>query len=296
MIFENRQCFHMSEHIETAIYGALIGEVYTTPKPGLVDLHDTGAHKDMDAKTFEISTQAIGPFLVKMAGEGYWWNQNPENLFLKIRCMGIEAEKKMFEATQGVNTHKGMIFTMGILSAAAGYQYRKDHHFSVLEILDIAQKMTERILERDFRRMEHKIPETNGEKLYHLYREKGIRGEAQQGFPIIRHTAYPAMRKYQALGLEQNQVNINVLLEIIAKLSDTNVITRGSHRELKWIQEEAVCILEEGGILKEEDYEKIACMNERCIEKNVSPGGAADILAATLFLFQLEEKQNEQNN
>ena len=98
--------------IEFCIHNALLKEVGTTPKPGLVDLHDTGAHKDMDYDTFVKSTYAIKPYILRMAVEGFHWNHELKDLFPHIREIGKQAEKAMFQATDGVNTHKGIIFTM----------------------------------------------------------------------------------------------------------------------------------------------------------------------------------------
>ena len=104
--------------IECCIRSALLGEVYTTPKPGLVDCHDNGAHKDMDVKLFEISADAIAPYITKMFFTGYVWNRTPKELFIEIRKSGVRAERAMFQATGGVNTHKGMIFTQLVIGLA----------------------------------------------------------------------------------------------------------------------------------------------------------------------------------
>ena len=96
--------------IELCIKTSILGEVYTTPKPGLVDCHDTGAHRDMNVHTFERSAEAITPYLAKMFFDGYFWKNSLQNLFPRIRKTGIFAEKAMFRATDQVNTHKGLIF------------------------------------------------------------------------------------------------------------------------------------------------------------------------------------------
>ena len=119
---ENAQ-LSLLNYIETSIRNALLEEVYTTPKPGLVDQYDTGAHTDMDCRLFEKSAAAIAPYLKQMFYTGMEWQQTPSDLFCAIRKTGIYAEKSMFRATDGVNTHKGAIFTMGILSASAGKMY-----------------------------------------------------------------------------------------------------------------------------------------------------------------------------
>ena len=163
----------MRETIEKCVCKALLGEVYTTPKPGLVDLKDNGAHKDMDVHTFEKSTAAIAPYIAEMFCEGYANQQSLENLFARIRQIGIEAEKAMFEATKGINTHKGILFTMGIISGAAGYYYRKQHHFCVEEVLTLGGAMCQKALQNDFEKIINKIqasrslidiPLTHGEK------------------------------------------------------------------------------------------------------------------------------------
>lgn len=99
---------------------ALMAEVGATPKPGLVDRHDSGAHTDMDYDTFAASTTAIVPYLARMFEAGYTWESKDFNaLFESIRPIGIEAEKAMFAATDGVNTHKGMIFSMGTIAGGS---------------------------------------------------------------------------------------------------------------------------------------------------------------------------------
>lgn len=282
-----RRCITAIE-LECCIYSALMGEVYTTPKPGLVDRADTGAHSDMDVQTFERSSEAITPYLSRMFYCGTGWLGSPEGLFGEIRKIGIQAEKAMFEATDGVNTHKGLIFTMGILCAAAGNCYQKKHCFDTDRILELAAEMTEKPLEEEFKKMETHAPQTHGELLYRKYGEKGIRGEAQKGFPILKNVALPTLRSTRILGLDANRSNITVLLAVMSKLNDTNVWSRGSREEMEWLKKQAEKILAQGGALLGSGIEKVEELNELCIQKNLSPGGAADILAAGLFLYYLE--------
>ena len=123
-----------SAEIEQCIKSTILGEVYTTPKPGLVDRHDNGAHHDMNVYTFERSADAITPiwqkmFLKDISGKGI-----SRTFFPRIRRTGVLAEKAMFRATGQVNTHKGLIFTMGILSACAGHCYARIRWFDTAEI------------------------------------------------------------------------------------------------------------------------------------------------------------------
>lgn len=278
----------MNHKVKRCIEKALLGEVMTTPKPGLVDLKDSGAHKDMDFHTFEKSTYAISPYLAGMFDEGYSWGGLPEQLFSIIREIGIQAETAMFRATKGVNTHKGIIFTMGILSASAGYLYQNQKHLKTDDILEIAKKMTRQTMKEEFEKMLQREPVTHGEILFHKYGEKGIRGQAEEGFPIIRDIAYPVLKQQREKQCSFSAANLNVLLSVMCKLVDTNVLTRSDQNGLLWVQQEAESIVKMGGAATQEGYQALIQMNQECILRNISPGGAADILAATLFLEQLE--------
>lgn len=131
---------------------ALMAEVGATPKPGLVDRHDSGAHTDMDYDTFAASTTAIVPYLARMFEAGYTWESKDFNaLFESIRPIGIEAEKAMFAATDGVNTHKGMIFSMGTIAAAAGLFYKRHEKFDAEKILMLAGYLCHDAMRRDCR-------------------------------------------------------------------------------------------------------------------------------------------------
>lgn len=280
-------------HIETSIQNALLEEVYTTPKPGLVDQYDTGAHTDMDYQLFEKSAAAITPYLKQMFFTGLEWNQSPSDLFRAIRKTGIYAEKAMFRATDGVNTHKGSIFTMGILSASAGKMYAEYGYFPISRILQFTSEMTKEVLEREFHRMEKKEPDTYGEKLYRKYGERGIRGQAQLGFPVLALTAYPNLSYSRRHGYDLNKSNINTLLCTITKLNDTNVLARSSYSDLKWLKHKALRSLKRGGAFTASGMKQLIEMNQECIWRNISPGGSADILAAAIFLWKLEQLNEE---
>ena len=267
---------------------ALLGEVYTTPKPGLVDLYDTGAHQDMDHHTFEKSTCAIVPYMGQMYEEGARWTKDPELLFAKIRSIGILAEQEMFGATGGVNTHKGILFTMGITAAAAGLFYQKNGYYEVAGILKMGQKMCRGVLERELLQIRDEQARTHGEQLYKEYAERGIRGEVIDGFPVIRTTTYPMLKHFMKKEEHPNLAALQTLFYAMACLGDTNVLSRGGMEGLTWIRENAAGILTLGGVFTEAGREEIQMMNRRCIEKNLSPGGAADMLALTIFLWELE--------
>lgn len=313
------------EHIGWRVRNALLGEVYATPKPGLVDRRDTGAHRDMNYETFLASTEAITPFMVRMFAEGMdatAAGHTPEEVFQAIRGIGLEAEQAMYAATDGVNTHKGMIFTMGIVLAAAGILYARadktSGQITVDAILDRTRQMTARSMAEDFRKMLEHPPKTHGERLFRTYGERGIRGQAMEGFPILRDTAVPWLRRFQNIctdaelqrdiaaqatlrrGLLQdtgsmhaehfeNAVHVSTLIAIMSVLNDTNVFIRSSYEDMCWLQAESSTILGMGAMFTEEGVRAIEALNTACIEKNISPGGAADILAVAILLLKLTE-------
>ena len=289
---ENAQ-LSLLNYIETSIRNALLEEVYTTPKPGLVDQYDTGAHTDMDCRLFEKSAAAIAPYLKQMFYTGMEWQQTPSDLFCAIRKTGICAEKSMFRATDGVNTHKGAIFTIGILSASAGKMYAEYGYFPISRILQYTSEMTNEVVEKEFCRMEKREPSTYGEKIYREYGERGVRGQAQLGFPVLALTAYPNLSYSRRHGYDLNKSNINTLLCTIVELNDTNVLARGSHNDLNWLKHKAVMSLKRGGAFTASGMEQLVQMNQECIWRNISPGGSADILAAAIFLWKLEQLNEE---
>lgn len=313
------------ERIGWRVRNALLGEVYATPKPGLVDRRDTGAHRDMNYETFLASTEAITPFMVRMFAEGMdatTTGHTPEEVFQAIRGIGLEAERAMYAATDGVNTHKGMIFTMGIVLAAAGILYARadktSGQITVDAILDRTRQMTARSMAEDFRKMLAQPPKTHGERLFRTYGERGIRGQAMEGFPILRDTAVPWLRRFQNIGTDaelqraisaratlrrgllqdtgsmhaehfENAVHVSTLIAIMSVLNDTNVFIRSSYEDMCWLQAESSTILGMGAMFTEEGVRAIEALNTACIEKNISPGGAADILAVAILLLKLTE-------
>ncbi len=287
-------------NIANLIRFSLLAEVSATPKPGLVDLHDNGAHTDMCYDTFARSTEAITPYLTRMFAAGLnagssGGRENPPHaadadsgLFSAIRPIGLEAERAMFRATGGVNTHKGIIFSMGLIAASAGRYYRLHGHFRPEDILRDAGAICRDSLEEDFRRIDPSRPATHGEILYVRYGYKGIRGEAQQGFPSIRDISLPAMRSQKKTCENDNQVYLNTLLSLMSRVDDTNVLIRTGPEWLAFTKAEAVRILRMGGASTPEGLHELEHLNEEFIKLRISPGGCADLLAITIFLWHLE--------
>jgi len=271
------------EYIAVNAWLALQQEVSTTPKPGLVDRYNKGAHTDMDLRHFFVSANALRPYFAQCAQEGYLTRDLlPKETFQKLRPLGMEAEKTMLEATGGVNTHKGAIFSLGLLCAAAGRLSVED--LVPEKLLGECAAMTQGLVEADLGSVTAESAVTVGEKLYAAYGITVIRGQAEQGFPAVRNTGLPVLRQGLKQGLSLNDAGCAALLHLLCNSDDTNLIKRGGMETAQQIRQEI------RDLLDAEPYpapEKIAELDREFIQKNLSPGGSADLLALTYFLHFL---------
>ena len=277
--------------LKQAASNALLGEVMATPKPGLVDRSNNGAHRDMNLFTFLRSASAILPYLQEMAETGLSWDASPQELFSALRPAGREAERAMFRATCGVNTHKGAIFSLGLAVAAAGARYRKTGRLNAGEILEFCGEMTGEALEKEFARIDPSNPATHGERLYLAYGVRGIRGEVQRGFPSVREHALPMLRELRKQCATPDQALVQTLLCLMANVDDTNVLHRSNLETMRRVQARARAALGIGGMFTDEGRAEILRMDRDFICRNVSPGGCADLLAVAVFAERLEMHQ-----
>lgn len=290
------------KYVEQMAFQSLMDEVSATPKPGLVDLRDSGAHTDMDYHTFSDSAKAVTPFFADMARAGIEFKKGGEKeeelLFLAIRPIGMEAEKAMFSATKGVNTHKGMIFSMGLTAAAAGLTFSRYFDDAKLstppkaeDILALCQKMCRRPLEADFAAISALEPKSHGERLYIEHGIRGIRGEAADGFPSIKNASLPILRQEleKNSSKDWNLICLQILLKLMSGVDDTNVLFRTGMKALEYVKESSDKILALGGSFTEAGFLALEQLNDDFIKRNISPGGCADLLAITLFLWRIEQ-------
>lgn len=258
---------------------SLLDEVSVTPKPGLVDRANTGSHRDMDLSTFVASTAALVPCFRECAQIGMdTWRDPPEETFRLLRRAGVEAEQAMFRATGGINTHKGAIFTLGILCGAAGRLLASRADWTADSLLDTAAAMTARAMEADFQNM---TDATAGGRLYREWGIRGIRGEAADGFPSIWDIGLPVFARCLREGMDRNEAGAVTLLHLIANVEDTNMISRGGMGLAREAREKAAALLPHPPI------PDIRELDRWFIERNLSPGGCADLLAAVCFLRRL---------
>ena len=274
---------HMAEYIAVRAYLALTQEVSATPKPGLVDRNNSGSHKDMTIRHFFASANALRPYFCRFAETGYLTRDlSPSETFQKIRPLGKEAEAAMLKATRGVNTHKGAIFSLGILCAAAGRL--SPEHWQAENLLAEAAAMTKGLVAVDLGNVTRETAVTHGEKLFTLHGITGIRGQAEAGFPAVAQVGLPALRQALEQGLSFNDALCTTLLYLFPVTEDTNFIHRSDLPTLKNTQAEMQTLLADDPFPA---MERIQKLDEEFIAHAYSPGGTADLLAVTCFLYLL---------
>lgn len=261
---------------------SLLDEVCTTPKPGLVDRRNSGSHADMDIHTFMASAAALSPYFQRCAQIGQETaGEAPEATFARLRAAGLQAEQDMYAATGGVNTHKGAIFTIGILCGAAGRLWKPEEGWKEELLLAEVAAMTRGPMEEDLRRAG---TDTAGQRLYSRQGIRGIRGEVAEGLPSVGKLGLPVYRRAIGDGLDRDMAGAVTLLHLIARVEDTNMLSRGGASGAAAGAGKAAALLKEG--VTREALEKL---DDWFIERNLSPGGCADLLAAVYFICNLTE-------
>lgn len=268
---------------------ALLYEVSTTPKPGLVDRLNAGSHHDMDFFTFLDSSAALSPWFRTLFCIGWDHAQaSPPILFQHLRFAGRQAEQAMMHATRGVNTHKGLIFSLGLLCGALGaVQSSLLHPVSLQEVLSLCKVLGKCSLE-DFSDG-HPSLHSNGMECYRMFQVTGVRGQAACGFPDAVKIGLPSLRRWIQAGLSINDASAVTLLDLIANVTDTNMIHRGGLASAQQCKVQAQRLLSE--LNCENIYSKLTWLDEQYRKENLSPGGCADLLAISLMLYFLEQEK-----
>lgn len=266
---------------------ALLYEVCTTPKPGLVDRANNGSHKDMDVFTFLDSTAALLPYFRQAVSIGQKTAERlPGETFSRLRRAGLEAERAMFAATKGINTHKGAIFSLGTVCAAAGRLWSPEAPWAPAEaILEECAAMSKEAVEEDFATLQVQTVQTKGQRLFLEHGLRGIRGELADGLPAVRTVGLPALEKALKAEASLEEAGAAVLVRLIAKVTDTNLVARGGMEGRKWAAKAAAELAETAP-----GQQALQALDQKFIQKNLSPGGCADLLAITYFIYFSKEK------
>lgn len=253
---------------------ALIEEARLSPKPGLVDARGSGAHDDMDLSMLEASAKSLQPAFLSMAQAG-WFRCPDVALRRQIGAIGREGEKTMMKTTGGINTHRGAIWALGLLVTAGAI------HGGVANADDLTRTaaslacMVDTACPPAF---------SKGHYVTGRYKVSGAREEAQSGFPHVIRLALPRLARSRQEGASEEEARIDALLAIMTSLSDTCVLSRGGPAALDAMHAGAKAVLTAGGMGTAEGKKAFGVLEYTMLSAGVSPGGAADLLAASLFL------------
>ena len=270
---------------------ALQAELDTTPKPGLVDRNDNGAHRDMDHALMQRSIQALHPYFVRLAKLGFNGKQPCHDEIVNI---GIEAEREMFKATGGVNTHKGALFSIGLAAVAlAGEAFSRitqAEGCGTMAYNDVNSKQIQS-LSNSIASLARLFPDTNGThgskaKANNIL--KGALDNAREGYTQLFKAWLPFYIDCIAEG--DNYALHKTLLRIMCDLDDTNIVYRTSMETMKEVKTEARQMLDTSRNIVNFEAALLA-MNTDYIHRNISPGGSADMLSLVVFLSCVVRKQ-----
>ena len=259
---------------------AMKTEVELTPKPGLVDQANSGAHRDMDIHTFYASIQAIKPFVPQWIQTAQTHaHEDAKQSFVRLREIGIACEKAMFEATSGVNTHKGMIFCLAVFCGAIGRLKASDQRFTCKRLQAQMQALCANLVEDD---LLHVKPNSAGARFFYETGSSGIRGIAQSGFAIIFEKSLPFFQACKEEEGEEVALKKTLLL-LMSRLDDSTLWSRGGVEGLNYAKTKAQELLHVKPNAENLDTH-LSELDVDMTSKNLSPGGSADLLAMT-WLF-----------
>jgi triphosphoribosyl-dephospho-CoA synthase len=266
--------------IGRAAIRALHSELMLYPKPGLVSPVDNGAHDDMDLRTFLCSIFSLRRYFTAISAAGAECAP-----FAVLQQLGIEAERRMLAATGGLNTHRGAIFCLGLLAAAAGWHRQRG---LTLHAEALARTVVN-LWGAGIRDAGRKAADSHGRRAIRLYGARGAREEALAGFPTLVHVALPTLRSsLGSLGCPK-RAQVQTLFAIMAELQDTNLLHRGGPDALRFVQQAARRFLGEGGVYSPAWRSRALALHGDCVALHLSPGGAADMLAAAWFIHELQQ-------
>lgn len=273
--------------IGSAAMQAVLYEAACFPSPGLVSPISDGAHKDMDYYLFLDSSAAlIKPFLLCAQCGGS--DKSAEEIFTHIRSVGILGEESMFKATKGINTHKGILFLMGLGCAAVAKALHEGMEFK--EVQQLIRLMTKGITEKELHGVKAKEENmlSNGEKLFLKHGVTGVRGEAEKGLPIVFDYALELYSKCEEMYI--NDRLLHTLMGIMQHCEDTTILHRHSSDILKEVQAKAKFIVALGGMKTDFGVDAVYSLDKEFKRRNISPGGSADLLALTVFFHNIKSK------
>lgn len=287
---------------------ALLYEVSATPKPGLVDRANNGAHSDMDFYTFIDSSISLGQYFFKIVQ--FIQNKyeavpkskiylDPIDFFSDLQELGIKAERQMFKETHNVNTHKGAVYALGLITCATSEwlcihkEMPKNRNQFIEAITDRVSTYIKPIVTQQLSGV--KEANTYGEVQYLKLGLTGARGEAASGYISAKKWGLPVLKEALSRGISLNDAMIQALLVLICHLDDSNVIGRHDYETLALSKAKAKSVVEAGGVYTKSGQNAIKRYDLWCIEHYISHGGCADLLAVSVYLKLLSDRFHDEN-
>ena len=262
---------------------SLYREVALAAKPGLVTPWGNGSHDDMDYATFMRSLHALRAYFPAIAACG---SERPD--FAPLQQLGIDAEAAMLLATGGVNTHRGAIFNLGLLSAAAGCLLAEGEEPSAMAICQLVRDQWGEAILSGLSSATEDAWLSHGLAVAQRYGAGGARREAAAGFPAAIEIGLPAYRAALIMTGDAELAATQTLFALIAELEDTNLLWRAGPVGLEHARCSASDFLAAGGVLATNWQQQAAAIDRDFSARRLSPGGSADLLGVTLFLAELD--------
>lgn len=262
------------EHITNITIKAIYGELELFPKFGLVSHKDSGCHKDMDYETFVKSAFAIKKYISLYIEEGLKDDFNP----LELQKIGLRAEKRMFKNTGNVNTHKGLIFLLGIFLPALSRTITKNESKEYMK--QMIKSTTKQIVGEYYLNIENKEVKSNSDLIYLETGIKGIRQEALQGLELIFNT--PTYHDY-----DDDITYHNYLIHFMSELDDTTIIHKTDLATLNEVKQTMKQVINTGGY--EPNKERVQRLSDEYKNRCISPGGSADMLVIKIIYEELRK-------
>ncbi|WP_420473952.1 triphosphoribosyl-dephospho-CoA synthase MdcB [Noviherbaspirillum sp. ST9] len=269
----------LSRDIGLRAVHSLYDELTLYPKPGLVSPVDNGSHTDMDASTFMRSLFSLRHYFIRITRAGM--DGAP---FSELKQFGISAEASMLKATGGINTHRGAIFCIGMLCASIGYCRANG-------IAATPEAIRATLLIQWGRALSmHCTPQgdtSHGLRVAAAYSASGAREEVALGLPSVFEVALPALRNTLAAGGSWEHARVNALFSLMAHISDTNVYHRAGAEGADIVKRASGEFLARGGTAACDWKERALQCHRTFVDKKISPGGAADLLAASCLVHKM---------
>ncbi len=268
----------LETHIINIVIKAIFTELELYPSFGLVSHRDTGSHTDMNYETFIKSTFAIKKYILKYVIAGFEEDINP----LDLQKIGIQAEQSMFKATNGINTHKGLIYLLGIFLPALTKTIINNENAEYLN--KVIQYISETIVGDYYENINNKENLSNSDKVYLKYGIKGIRGESLQGLKEMFDAP-------DFDNLDEGISHHDCLIYLMSKLDDTTIIHKNDLETLNNVKSDMKELINCGGYAK--NIKKVKKLSDEYKEKHISPGGSADMLVIKIIYEKLKYLIND---